>query len=538
MKRRAFLAGISALCSHKALAFGRFGTMGSVRTKGGAARPPIWAHVQGTQTTGFTGTSGSLAFSAPVGSGNIVVGSYLANVDNALLSNVTDDKGNAYVFTNSGWQPGGNLVVVGFRSAGPIMNGAKTLSFTYPTGGLGVVMDELTAGFPLSSISLDGSQLNLNNTNLAFPNFQTTRPNDLLYAVAFFSGSPIAAGSGWTLAQGGGTTPISQWKQQISPSGNTAASFGGSANVWATVFAINATPRSSWELRQSQIQRSVTNATSGSVSFPNTVAPGSIVIGTVSLGTTTGRVSHITSIVDDKSNAYQIIPNSIDSLGRAMFWSNGAVNNGPKTITCNCSVTETLIYFVVNEFLPPPGKTIFAIDGTPSMITNGTASTSFTSGTVTTAQAGDLIYSEADMFGSLTFPSNSFSSLNGEGMTWTDAFFIQQAAGTIASQWSCGSGAANTIGIVAISASSGTVVTSVNLSGTSLTNLSAHNQGQVIGAITVTTSPPGGIQNTPVVLGGTDAALFSVTNGGTVPCNLIAAVDIPSGSYSITLSAA
>ncbi|HVX56454.1 MAG TPA: hypothetical protein VHA37_01870 [Candidatus Saccharimonadales bacterium] len=75
-------------------------------------------------------------------------------------------------------------------------------------------------------------------------------------------------------------------------------------------------------------------------------------------------------------------------------------------------------------------------------------------------------------------------------------------------------------------------VTAVNLSNASLSNLGAQNQGAVIGAITVT-----GTQTTPVVIGGPDAAKFAVTNGGMVPCNLIAAVDLPAGSYSITLTA-
>lgn len=82
----------------------------------------------------------------------------------------------------------------------------------------------------------------------------------------------------------------------------------------------------------------------------------------------------------------------------------------------------------------------------------------------------------------------------------------------------------------------GFVVISVNLSGTNLANLGAQNQGAVIAAITTTTSPAGNSQNTPIVLGGTDAAKFSVSNGGMLPCNLIAAVDIPAGSYNITLS--
>ena len=85
-------------------------------------------------------------------------------------------------------------------------------------------------------------------------------------------------------------------------------------------------------------------------------------------------------------------------------------------------------------------------------------------------------------------------------------------------------------------AAPGFTVTAVNLSGTSLANLGAQNAGAVIGAITTTTVPSGNTQNTAVTLGGTDAAKFSITNGGIIPCNLIAAVDIPAGSYSISLT--
>jgi hypothetical protein len=62
--------------------------------------------------------------------------------------------------------------------------------------------------------------------------------------------------------------------------------------------------------------------------------------------------------------------------------------------------------------------------------------------------------------------------------------------------------------------------------------LGAQNKGGVIGALTVVN----GTQTTPIVIGGPNAAKFAVTNGGMVPCNLIAAVNIPAGSYSITLS--
>jgi hypothetical protein len=70
-----------------------------------------------------------------------------------------------------------------------------------------------------------------------------------------------------------------------------------------------------------------------------------------------------------------------------------------------------------------------------------------------------------------------------------------------------------------------------------LSNIAASDAGTVIGPITILTSPPGGSQSTPIVLSGTDAALFSVTNGGNIPCNLVVGTkNIGSGSYSITLS--
>jgi hypothetical protein len=80
-------------------------------------------------------------------------------------------------------------------------------------------------------------------------------------------------------------------------------------------------------------------------------------------------------------------------------------------------------------------------------------------------------------------------------------------------------------------------VVSVNLSGTTL-NMPAANAGDLIGAVTVTTNPPGFGTHGPITLGGADAASFALTNGGNLPCNLIVGVsNIFGGSYSITLTA-
>lgn len=63
------------------------------------------------------------------------------------------------------------------------------------------------------------------------------------------------------------------------------------------------------------------------------------------------------------------------------------------------------------------------------------------------------------------------------------------------------------------------------------------NANTVVGAVNVTDSD-GGVYPGQLVLGGTDAAKFSLTNGGRLPCSLVVgSTDIPVGNYSINLTA-
>jgi hypothetical protein len=71
------------------------------------------------------------------------------------------------------------------------------------------------------------------------------------------------------------------------------------------------------------------------------------------------------------------------------------------------------------------------------------------------------------------------------------------------------------------------------LTGTTLSNVNSSNAGNIIGLFTVAS----GVQTTPIVLGGPSAADFITDNGGICPCHLIAAVNLPSGNYSITWTA-
>ena len=94
-----------------------------------------------------------------------------------------------------------------------------------------------------------------------------------------------------------------------------------------------------------------------------------------------------------------------------------------------------------------------------------------------------------------------------------------------------------TISLKIVKLAAAFTILSVNLSVTTL-NMPTANAGDVIGAVTVTTSPPGGAPSGPVVLGGPDAALFALTNRGVIPCNLVVgASDVLAGSYNITLTA-
>jgi hypothetical protein len=411
---------------------------------------PAWTKVQSkSQTTGGA-TSQAVSFTSAIGNGNIVLGAVMFDT-NAFPINITDDKGNAYTVVNNGRTPAGAVnTVAGFRSIAPITNGAKTLTFTYQTTGLvWIVMDEFNPGVALTGISLDGSQLLINSALQTTPVFQNLQVNTLQYC-AVFGTATVTPGSGWTVAQGGGASQMSEWKQVAAASNANAGTFACAGTVWATAFAIAPFTRNSWEPRQSQLQRTVVNATSGSISFLKPVASGSIVIGTVAVGTN-GHVSDITGITDDKGNNYTLVPGYINANGRAMFWSNGVLTNGPTTITCTCSITETVIYFLATEFLPPTGTVNFALDGTPVMTQPGASP--FNSGTVTTTVNGDLLYSEADLTGASTLPSNGFSTLNGQSMTWADAYRIQPTAGAAVAQWTSPSGGSNTVGLAAFKAS-------------------------------------------------------------------------------------
>jgi len=93
-----------------------------------------------------------------------------------------------------------------------------------------------------------------------------------------------------------------------------------------------------------------TARTSVSVTLGAAVTSGNMVRGSVTWGDAT--VGHLTSVTDDKGNAYNIVDKIADATEPAVFasfWLNN-ITNGPKTITANFSVSVGFDGIEASEF--------------------------------------------------------------------------------------------------------------------------------------------------------------------------------------------
>jgi hypothetical protein len=79
------------------------------------------------------------------------------------------------------------------------------------------------------------------------------------------------------------------------------------------------------------------------------------------------------------------------------------------------------------------------------------------------------------------------------------------------------------------------VVIDISLSSTTVGD--PPNANSFVGTVGVTTST-GAPFTGALSIGGADASLFVLSNGGFLPCNLmVGSVDIPDGTYNVTLTA-
>ncbi len=175
-----------------------------------------------------------------------------------------------------------------------------------------------------------------------------------------------------------------------------------------------------------QIQGVVNTAggvTTVNESFASTIANGNIVVGAVLLD----AAFTLTSVTDDKSNAYTVFDSHDDgSLYTVAFRSNGFLTNGPKILTYNFSGATGNQWMVQDEFQPPTGATAVSVDG--SSQTSNSAGTSFAS--FSTSLSDDLVYAVAMSSGTSTH-GTSFNLGTGNGTARCSEWGIQSSPGSV-----------------------------------------------------------------------------------------------------------
>lgn len=199
------------------------------------------------------------------------------------------------------------------------------------------------------------------------------------------------------------------------------------------------------------------SATSFAITFTVTGAVGS---GNCVVGYFIDALSSatVTSITDNQSNTYNIIDNST-TLGTTFLLGN--ITNGPTTITVHMTGGSGFYILLVDEYHNTSGATISnPIDGHALANSTGTAPTTLTSSSITTANSGDLIWSTGFTNNPKTLTLGSgftqtFSASTIGGLGWDLLEFeVQSTAGAMTSTMGVtGTGAATAImGILGIQA--------------------------------------------------------------------------------------
>ena len=195
-----------------------------------------WTHTQGAQDSAAGNTS--VSFLAAVASGAVVVGAVLLGTG-LTLTNVTDDKSNAYTIFES--HDDGGLYTAAFRSNGLLTNGPTTLTYTTSAapGTFWKVQDEFAPPTGATgAVSVDGSSSSFADAGTSFNSFTTTLSDDLVYAVAMVSGT-ATHGAGFNVAQGDNTARMAEWGIQATAATVTMTTGANGGNFWGPAFGIH-----------------------------------------------------------------------------------------------------------------------------------------------------------------------------------------------------------------------------------------------------------------------------------------------------------
>lgn len=179
-------------------------------------------------------------------------------------------------------------------------------------------------------------------------------------------------------------------------------------------------------------------ATTKSVTLGVAVGSGNSVLGLVTWDGT-GSVA-LTSVTDDKGNTYNLETVVTDPApGRVCAFSRTNITNAPTIITANFASSVGYLSILADEFSGGSTATTDERDGTAHtgqyQGAPGTGTNAITSGSVTTATNGDLIYGAVSVSTSITPPSVGTGFTIGNSSSYPDyaiasEYRIQTTAGS------------------------------------------------------------------------------------------------------------
>jgi hypothetical protein len=404
----------------------------------GSALAADWTRVQGTSA--FSTAVHTISFGSAVTSGDIVVGGMVMDSGIYLVS-VTDDKSNKYDITAA--DDNGGFAVAGYKSHSLLTNGPTTITitlsatpvtyffkgieeFTPPTGTSNISLDGTTCFVSLTSNSTQG----LNGTSSS--QFQNINTDVLIWSLVITSGA-FTHGAGYALGIDDTVNSIfSEYLIQSTASNADVATWTGPTEVWGVAFGIAPKSATSWVPVQRRLFP-VTggNVTSISLTFPNPVTPGDIVVGGY------GAVGTLVSIADNLGGNYTADVLT-SSNSHSIWWTGAPLSTTPQTFTITQAAAAVMAGTIV-EFAPPPGKSSVSVDGGGAVVSAYFTTpniTTLSSPTITTVIPNDLVYSWISSGTSIQDnPINGFNSLDQWGVKNSDSYSIQATPGSAVASW-------------------------------------------------------------------------------------------------------
>jgi hypothetical protein len=438
-------------------------------------------------------------------------------------------------------------------SASPIAGGTVSSGGTFPAGSSVTLTATANSGYSFVNWTQNGSVVStsasytftLNSNVTLVANFTAVQ-----YTIAV-SASPSAGGTvsgGGTFAAGSSDTVTAtansgysfvNWTQNGSVV-STSASYTFTLNSNVTLvanfappqqytIAVSASPSADGTVSgggtfAAGSSRTVTVTANSGFSFVNWTANGSVVSTSASYTFTLN--SNVTLVANFTPVQYTIAVSASPIAGGTVS-SGGTFPAGSSvTLTATANSGYSFVNWTQNgSVVSTSASYTFTLNSNVTLVANFTpvqytiAVSASPSADGTVSGAGTFAAGSSDTV--TATPNSGFSFVN-----WT-------ANGSVVSTSASYTFTPNS-NVTLVANFTPVTVTSVNLSNTTVNTLA----GSVVGAVSVTTNPPGGTYSGVITLGGANASSFALTNGGVLPSNLVVgASNLAPGTYAITLSA-